>query len=87
MLDFLTGSTVQAILSVVALAAICTVAYFIVLKLRDSSLNDQRLDDEALKNLEEMRQQGDISDAEYRKIQSVLGMKQASDADDAKQAS
>ena len=87
MLEFLSGSTTQAVLSILALLALSWLAYFGVLKLRESSLKDQPETKDLLNNLEEMRQEGDISDAEYRKIRSVLGMKQASDAVDAEQTS
>ncbi len=87
MLEFLSGSTTQAVLSILALLALSWLAYFGVLKLRESSLKDQPDTKDLLNNLEEMRQEGDISDAEYRKIRSVLGMKQASDAVDAEQTS
>ncbi len=87
MLEFLSEPTTQAVLSVLALLAICWGAYIGVVKLRDSSMKDQPWTAEAVKNLEEMRREGDISDAEYRKIKAVLGTKQASNADNAEQAS
>lgn len=78
----LMDSRVQVVLSVLALLIMCYVAYWLVVKVRDSSKNDLQLTPEVLKNFEEMRQEGDISEAEYRNIRSVLGKKQAGSSQD-----
>lgn len=85
MLDWLSQTPVQAVLSVLVLLALCTGAYFLLAKLRESNNNTQPVTEELLKNFEEMRQEGDISDLEYRNIRSVLGEKQVGHADDASQ--
>ncbi len=85
-MDFLTQTPVQLVLSILALLAMCGGAYYWVLRLRDSSKNDLELAPELLKNFEEMRHEGDISDKEFRNIESVLGKKLPETAKDANQA-
>lgn len=85
MLDWLSQTQVQLVLSVLALLVICIAAYVILSKLRDLSNEDRPVAQELLKNFEEMRHEGDISDSEYRNIKSVLGEKREGDADDASQ--
>ncbi len=85
MLDWLTQTPVQAVLSVLVLLILCIGAYWLLAKLRDSSNEDQPPVTELLKNFEEMRHEGDISDTEYRNIRSVLGEKRVDEADDASQ--
>ncbi len=72
MLDLLSRSYVQAGLSVLGLAVVCAVAYFVLARLRDLSNQDRDSPADLLKNFEEMRQEGDINEAEFRNIQSLL---------------
>jgi uncharacterized membrane protein len=54
------------------LALLVALGFSLVRKLRDSSGSDQRQPLELLSNFQEMREQGDISDTEYRTIHSLL---------------
>ncbi len=59
-------------ISVLGLAVVCAVAYFVLARLRDLSNQDRDSPADLLKNFEEMRQEGDINEAEFRNIQSLL---------------
>ena len=48
-------------------------ATMVVRKLRDSATQNRQAASDLLSNFREMRQEGDISDAEFRNIKSVLG--------------
>lgn len=72
MTNVLSQTTVQAALSLLALMIVCSVAYWVLAKWRDSSRQDQDEGDSLLKNFEEMRQEGDIDEKEFRNIQSLL---------------
>lgn len=68
----LSNSTVQAVLGVLILMAVCSVAFYLLSKLRDSARQDVHGNDLLRKNFEEMKSGGDISDAEFRNIASLL---------------
>jgi hypothetical protein len=72
MSDLLSRSYVQAGLSLLALMIVSLAAYFLVVRLRDLSSKDRDQTADLLKNFEEMRQEGDIDEAEFRNIQSLL---------------
>ncbi len=72
MLDLLSRSYVQAGLSVLGLAVVSVIAYYVLSRLRDLSNHDQSCPADLLKNFEEMRQEGDINESEFRNIQSLL---------------
>jgi uncharacterized membrane protein len=72
MLDLLSRSYVQAGLSVLGLAVVSVIAYYVLSRLRDLSNHDQSSPADLLKNFEEMRQEGDINESEFRNIQSLL---------------
>ena len=55
------------------------IAVLVVRKLRDSATGNQRRGGDLLSNFQEMKQEGDISDAEFRNIKAVLGNKIQSD--------
>jgi len=64
--------TFQAVLGVLILLAVCWLAIYVMARLRESNTQDEPLDEVVLKNFEEMRSGGDISDAEFRKLTSLL---------------
>ncbi len=64
--------TFQAILGVLILLAVCSLAVYFMARLRESNTQDVPLDELVRKNFEEMRSGGDISDAEFRKLTSLL---------------
>jgi hypothetical protein len=45
----------------------------VVRKRRDSATHNRQAANDLLSNFQEMKQEGDISDAEFRNIKSVLG--------------
>ena len=54
-------------------------AMLVVRKLRESAIGNQPQGGELLSNFQEMKQEGDISDAEFRNIKAVLGNQLRSD--------
>jgi hypothetical protein len=73
MSDFLNQTSVQLTLSMIFLAVITALGYRWVSSLRDLSRKSDRVLPEALGKFEEMRREGDISEAEFRNIEAVLG--------------
>lgn len=75
-LELLNHPTVQAILSVAVLLIVVYLGIVVLTRLRPStSKADMNVEDLAA-NFEEMRLEGDIDEAELRKIKSVLGKSQ-----------
>ncbi len=68
----LSSPTLQTVLGVLILLAVCWLAIYVMARLRDSNNQDVAVDDLLRKNFEEMRSGGDISDAEFRNITSLL---------------
>jgi uncharacterized membrane protein len=68
----------RAALSVVVVLAAVFVGYRVVEYLRGAISKDDTNDDELVRNFEEMRREGDINEAEFRTITSVLGKTQPS---------
>lgn len=75
MTDFLHSSLAQAILMLAVLAVLVMIGYYIVRRFRDRADENQLTAHDALTNFREMRQRGDISEAEYRTIKTVLATK------------
>jgi len=73
MSDFLNQTSVQLALSITFLVVITALGYRWVSRLRDLSRKSDRVLPEALGKFEEMRREGDISEAEFRNIEAVLG--------------
>jgi uncharacterized membrane protein len=55
------------------LLLLIVLAAIVVRKLRDSATQNRQAASDLLSNFQEMRAEGDISDAEFRNIKSVLG--------------
>ena len=68
----LASPTLQTVLGVLILLAVCWLTIYVMARWRDSNSQDVPLDDLLRKNFEEMRSGGDISDAEFRNITSLL---------------
>jgi hypothetical protein len=81
--DFLQTPLAQIIGSVTMLLVLLVVAYYIVRRFRDRAREDQPTSNELLTNFREMHHEGDISDAEFRVIKSVLGGKLRQELKDA----
>ena len=83
MWDFLSSTPAQLVLGIVVLMTLCFISYWVMVRLRDFSKDDASISQEVARNFEEMRLGGDLSDAEFRNIQSVIGKKQVQDIVDA----
>jgi uncharacterized membrane protein len=70
--EVLSHPALQAILGILILMAVSVVAYQALAKLRGSTKDNGELADLLQKNFEEMRSEGDISEAEFRKISASL---------------
>ncbi|WP_425617983.1 hypothetical protein NA78x_001675 [Anatilimnocola sp. NA78] len=57
------------------LGGLVTIAVVVLGKLRGNAQQTEDTASELLSNLQDLRQEGDISDAEYRTIKAVLGAK------------
>ena len=73
MLDFLRTSAAQAVIWVTVLSVLLVVAYYVLQKFRDRTGDDRESANELMTNFREMHHEGDISDAEFRTIKTVLG--------------
>ena len=82
MWDWLSYPSVRAVLAV----AVVLVAVFgsiqLLSRLRAATIKPDTNHDDLAKNFEEMRLEGDIDEAELRKIKAVLGKSQESQADE-----
>jgi len=75
MREFLLTTHAQAVIWSAVLLIAIVIAVFVVGRLRDR-MDDDRLEaNDLLTNFRELHLQGDIEDAEFRDIKSVLGTK------------
>lgn len=65
----------QTVLWSAVLVLIVVLAYFVLVKLRDQSLNDREQPSDLMSNFREMHQKGEISDDEFRNIKTRLAAK------------
>jgi len=63
----------QLMLWLSLLLGVLIIAVLVVQRFRGGAADKGSMANEALTNFQEMRERGDISDADYRKIKSVLG--------------
>jgi len=75
MREFLTTPVAEAVLWIGVLLVILAMAYYVVRRFRDRSDEDRQTASDLLTNFREMRQEGDISETEFRTIKTVLGRK------------
>ena len=68
--DFLTTSVYQARFSLLILCVLLVIGVYLVSIFRDYAAEDREDPPEGIANLEEMHAKGDISDEEFRTIQS-----------------
>ena len=73
MKDFLLSPLPQVVIWMAVLSIIVIMGLYVVGRYRDRTDDDQPSANELLTNFREMHQEGDISDAEYRTIKTVLG--------------
>ena len=83
MQEFLTLPAVMAVLGVSILLVVLAVGYYLVRRFRDRTDDDRQTASDLLTNFREMRQEGDISEAEFRTIKTVLGRKLQDELKDA----
>ena len=70
MTDFFATPTVQVGIALLVLCILIAAAFYLVSSFRDYTAQDQESTAEALFKLEEMHRKGDISDKEFRTIQT-----------------
>ena len=83
-MDILATPAARAVLAITVLAILTTIAYYVVRNYRDRIDQDIPGPDDHLDNFQEIHTKGDISDAEFRTIETVLEdqlQEQHSDAD------
>jgi uncharacterized membrane protein len=68
--EFMTNLTMRAGVSVVVLCVLILAGFYLVSIFRDYAAQDQAGSEQALANLLEMHRKGDISDEEFRTIES-----------------
>jgi len=73
MFDFFATTAGQLTASLLVLAILVAVALMVVRKLRDQTVGNRQNTSDLLTNFQELNQQGEFSEAEFRKIKSVLG--------------
>ncbi len=73
LVEFLSSSPAQAVIWVTVLVLLLLLAGYVVKKFRDGIDDDRESASELLTNFREMNREGDITDAEFRTIRTVLG--------------
>jgi uncharacterized membrane protein len=71
--EFLQTPTAQVILSLAVLAILVVIGVYVVLRFRGFSDEDEQSANQTYTNFREMYEQGDISEAEFRKLKTALG--------------
>ena len=75
MLEFLSTPLAKAVESVAVLLILMAVAFYVVQRFRDRIDEDRQTASDLLTNFREMHHEGDITEAEFRTIKTVLGHK------------
>lgn len=75
LVDFFWSTPVQVVLWCTALAGLTALGYFIVQRFRGNTDEDKPSTSDLITNFREMHHAGDISDAEYRTIKTMLSTK------------
>jgi uncharacterized membrane protein len=75
MQEFLSTPLAKAVISVAILLVMLAVGYYLVRRFRDRIDDDRQTTSDLLTNFREMHHEGDISEAEFRTIKTVLGQK------------
>lgn len=81
----MTDSAIELLLWGAALLVVLIIAVAVLRIVRKTTIEDSVNPVDVLTNFREMRKQGDISDAEFRTIKSVLGANLQRDANDSDQ--
>lgn len=72
MLEVLTTPSAKLVIWVTVLLIVSVICWYVVLRFRDISGDDQPTPSELLTNFRELHQEGDISEQEYRTIKTAL---------------
>ena len=75
MKDFLLTTPAQLVIWTTVLLVLVAVAWYVVGRFRDNADDDWLTANELLTNFQDLHHRGDIDDAEYRTIKTVLGTK------------
>ena len=75
MKEFLLSTPAQAVIWTAALLVLVAIGWYVVGRFRDRSDDNQLTANDLLTNFRELHHQGDIDDAEFRTIKTVLGGK------------
>ncbi len=75
MLEFLSTPLARAVESVAVLLILMAVGFYVVQRFRDRIDEDRQTASDLLTNFREMHHEGDITEAEFRTIKTVLGHK------------
>ena len=75
MMDFLQSTKVQAVLMTALLAIMIVVGFYVVRRFRDFDGDDSPTANDLMTNFQDLRDRGDISEEEYRKLKTALGGK------------
>ena len=70
--DFLATPPAQAVIWMTVLACLLMLSYYVVQKFRDHTGDDRQSTNELMTKFREMNREGDITDAEFRTIKTVL---------------
>ena len=81
-MDFLQTPTGKVVIMLSLLAILVIVSVYVVLKFRGRIGDDQANAQDMMTNFREMHDQGEISDAEFRKLKTVLGDKMQEELND-----
>lgn len=73
MKDFLLSTPAQAVIWTTVLLILMAMSAYVLGRFRDRSDDSRQTANELLTNFQELHQQGDIEEAEYRTIKTVLG--------------
>ncbi|MFV1967625.1 MAG: hypothetical protein ACC628_19525 [Pirellulaceae bacterium] len=75
MKDFLLSPLPQVVIWMAVLSVMVIMAAYVVRRFRDRTGDNRQTANEILTNFRELHHQGDIDDAEFRTIKTVLGTK------------
>jgi hypothetical protein len=75
MLDFLRSTSAQVVIWLTVLTVLCVIGLYFVRRVRDQSGEGEATANDLLTRFREMEEGGQISQAEFRQIRSVLGPK------------
>lgn len=73
MQELVNGAVGQTVIWTAVLVILIVIGRFIVLRFRDRAVSADQVPSDLLSNFREMAQQGDIDEAEYRTIKTMLG--------------